>query len=181
MLKVQLGKILLDLTIFIPYIFEDFRGCYVETYNEKTYNDIMNERFGHAVKFVQDDISVSSQNVIRGLHGDHNTWKLIQCLKGSFYLVVADMRKDSKTFLKWESFEINEHNRKQVLIPPGFVNGHLCLTDTCIFSYKQSTYYEGAEKQMTVMWDDPRVGIKWPIDTPILSHRDKIAGYLNDK
>jgi len=156
---------ILGLTIFTPEIFHDFRGEYVETYNKASYCQ-------HCPVFVQDDVSISRKNVLRGLHGDFKTYKLIQCLFGEFYLVVVDMRPDSITYKKWEAFTLNDKERKQVLVPPLHVNGHLCLTETCLFSYKQSEYYTGAENQTSVKWNDPTINIFWPINNPILSRRD---------
>ena len=179
-LEVEISSVFSDVLIFTPYVFEDFRGNYIETYNELAYDQAIHTALGKKVKFIQDDISNSSKHVLRGLHGDANTWKLIQCLSGEFLLAAVDMRKDSKTYLRWETFILNAKNNKQVLLPPMFVNGHLCISDCCIFSYKQSTYYEGAKKQMTVMWDDPTIGVEWPIDTPILSDRDRSAEYLSE-
>ena len=118
-------------------VFEDFRGEYVETYNEALYAEN-----GIDVKFVQDDISVSSMNVLRGIHGDSATWKLISCLHGKFYLVVVNGDSQSEDFGKWQSFVLSDKNRKQVLVPPGYGNAHLVLTETAIFGYKQSTYYD---------------------------------------
>ena len=89
------------------------------------------------------------------------------------------MRKGSSTYLKWESYKLSADNNIQVLLPPSFVNGHLCISEHCIFSYKQSTYYEGAENQMTVRWNDPALGIEWPITSPILSDRDSSVGDIN--
>jgi len=173
MLKVTKGNILKDVLIISPYIYEDFRGSYVETYNEESYTNAIEEQLGKNLHFIQDDISVSKKNVVRGLHGDYGTWKLIQCLYGSFYLAVVDVRKDSPTYLKWETFVLDDRSRQQILAPAGFVNGHLCLSDMCIFSYKQSTYYKGADKQITMKWDDPDLGIPWPVKDPILSERDR--------
>ena len=136
-----------------PTIFEDFRGSYIELYNEEIYKNA-----GILVDFKQDDISTSKKNVLRGIHGDSTTWKLISCLFGRFYLVVVDCNKDSRQFLEWESFELSDVNREQVLIPPGFGNGHLVLSDTAIFHYKQSTYYDRAS-QFTYLWDDPELNI----------------------
>ena len=170
MINVKKSDIFSDVLLFTPYVFEDFRGNYIETYNEEFYNETTSKLLGTKVKFVQDDISNSSKNVLRGLHGDSRTWKLIQCLYGEFLLVAVDMRKDSDTYLKWESYKLSAKNNNQVLLPPNFVNGHLCITDHCIFSYKQSTYYEGAENQMTVKWNDPAIGINWPIDKPKLPY-----------
>ena len=149
-----------------PTIFEDFRGSYIELYNEEIYKNA-----GILVDFKQDDISTSKKNVLRGIHGDPNTWKLISCLFGRFYLVVVDCNKDSRQFLEWESFELSDVNREQVLIPPGFGNGHLVLSDTAIFHYKQSTYYDRGS-QFTYLWDDPELNISWPTNNPILSVRD---------
>ncbi|MFH1718672.1 MAG: dTDP-4-dehydrorhamnose 3,5-epimerase family protein [Planctomycetota bacterium] len=148
-------------------VFEDFRGEYVETYNEAMYKEN-----GIDVKFVQDDISVSSRNVLRGIHGDRETWKLISCLYGKFYLVVVKGDEQSKDLGKWESFVLSEKNRMQVLVPPNYGNAHLVLSDTAIFHYKQSTYYDRS-KQFTYKWDDPRLNIRWPIKNPILSIRDE--------
>ena len=92
--------------------------------------------------------------------------------------VAVDMRPESHTYLEYETFTLNDKTRKQVLIPPGFANGHLVMSDYGIFSYKQTTLYGGAKKQFTVKWNDPKVGIEWPIDNPILSLRDKNAKLL---
>ncbi len=150
-----------------PQVFLDFRGCYVETYNEEMYR----ER-GIGIKFVQDDISVSKKHVLRGIHGDQNTWKLISCMHGKFYFVVLNCDPGSSQFGKWLSLELSAKNRLQVLVPPKFGNGHLVLSRTAVFHYKQSTYYSGAEKQFTVRWNDKRFKIDWPVSTPILSVRD---------
>ena len=119
-----------------PNVFEDHRGQYVETYNEKLYNE-----HGINVKFVQDDISISSKHVLRGIHGDAETWKLISCLHGKFYLVVVNCDQESENFGKWQSFTLSEYNRHQVLVPPKYGNGHLILSEQAIFHYKQNTYY----------------------------------------
>jgi dTDP-4-dehydrorhamnose 3,5-epimerase len=148
-------------------VFEDFRGEYVETYNEALYAEN-----GIDVKFIQDDISVSSRNVLRGIHGDSATWKLISCLHGKFYLVVVNGDSQSDEFGKWQSFVLSAANRMQVLVPPKYGNAHLVLTETAIFHYKQSTYYDRS-KQFTYKWNDPRLNIWWPIDNPILSQRDQ--------
>lgn len=147
-------------------IFEDHRGEYIETYNEALYKEK-----GIDTKFVQDDISVSSKNVLRGIHGDDQTWKLISCLYGKFYLVVVNCDKDSEDFGKWQSFVLSDRNRLQVLVPPKYGNAHLVLSDMSIFHYKQSTYYD-CSKQFTYKYDDSRLNIWWPIKNPILSQRD---------
>jgi dTDP-4-dehydrorhamnose 3,5-epimerase len=150
-----------------PGIFEDHRGEYIETYNEELY-----KKQGINVKFVQDDISVSTRNVLRGIHGDDQTWKLISCLYGRFYLVVVNCDTESKDFGKWQSFVLSDRNRLQVLVPPKYGNAHLVLNDMSIFHYKQSTYYDRS-KQFTYKWNDPELNIWWPTENPILSQRDK--------
>lgn len=154
------------LLITPPTLFEDWRGEYVETYNEQLYRE-----HGIDVPFVQDDISVSDKHVLRGLHGDATTWKLISCLHGKFYLVVVNNDPDSSQYRKWTSFVLSDTNRKQVLIPPKFGNGHLVLSDKAIFHYKQNTYYDRAG-QFTLLWDDPELGLWWPVPNPLVSRRD---------
>jgi dTDP-4-dehydrorhamnose 3,5-epimerase len=167
MLEVTKTKLDGVLLISPPTIFEDFRGSYVETYNEELYHQA-----GITVKLVQDDISTSARNVLRGIHGDGETWKLVSCLYGKFYLVVINHDKDSKQFGQWESFTLSDANRLQVLIPPKFGNGHLVLSDTAIFHYKQNTYYNRAG-QFTIAWNDPKFKIWWPVKNPIVSQRDE--------
>ncbi|HLX96177.1 MAG TPA: dTDP-4-dehydrorhamnose 3,5-epimerase family protein [Verrucomicrobiae bacterium] len=167
MLEVTKTKLDGVLLIKPPTHFEDFRGSYVELYNEELYHQA-----GLAVKLVQDDISTSTRNVLRGIHGDSETWKLISCLHGKFYLVVLNHDKDSRQFGQWESFTLSDTNRLQVLIPPKFGNGHVVLSETAIFHYKQNTYYNRAG-QFTVAWNDPRFKIWWPIRHPIVSQRDQ--------
>jgi dTDP-4-dehydrorhamnose 3,5-epimerase len=149
-----------------PTVFEDFRGHYVELYNEQLYCEA-----GLEMKFVQDDMSISTRHVLRGIHGDGVTWKLISCLMGRFYMVVINNDPESKQFRQWESFVLSEHNRFQVLIPPRFGLAHLILSEQAIFHYKQTTYYERAT-QFTLQWDDPELAIWWPVEKPLLSPRD---------
>ncbi len=149
-----------------PEAFEDFRGYYLETYNADLY-----KKNGIPVDFVQDDISVSKKNVLRGIHGDQKTRKLISCLHGEFYFVVVNCAEQSQNFGKWQSFTLSAKNRLQILVPPKHGNGHLVLSDTTIFHYKQSTYYNPKD-QFTYKWNDPKLNISWPINNPILSQRD---------
>ena len=152
--------------------FEDHRGEYAETYNEKLYKEN-----GISVNFVQDDISVSSKHVLRGIHGDEETWKLISCLYGKFYLVVVNCDLASSNFGVWESFVLSDRNRLQVLIPPKHGNAHLVLSDRAIFHYKQTSYYNPA-RQFTYKWNDSRLSIWWPIKNPILSMRDEYGQFV---
>ena len=152
--------------------FEDHRGYYIETYNEDLY-----KKNGIDVKFIQDDISVSINNVLRGIHGDQETWKLISCLEGEFFLVVVNNNEKSNQFKQWVSFTLSEKNRIQILVPPKFGNGHLVLSERAMFHYKQNTYYN-SKGQFTILWNDPTYDIKWPIRDPILSKRDKMGHFV---
>jgi dTDP-4-dehydrorhamnose 3,5-epimerase len=152
--------------------FEDHRGEYVETYNEREYRAA-----GIDVSFNQDDYSISTRNVLRGLHGDAETWKLITCPFGKLYLVVVNCIESSKDFGKWDSFVLSDRNHRQVLIPPNFGNGHLILSDAAIFAYKQSSYYNPAN-QFSYKWNDPRFNIWWPVANPVLSRRDQMGMYV---
>jgi len=151
--------------------FEDYRGSYVEIYNERHYHEA-----GLTQHFIQDDISVSSRRVLRGIHGDDRTWKLVSCLHGSFYLVVVNNDPSSAEYRKWTAFTLSSTNKKQVLIPPRFGNGHLVMSDQAIFHYKQTTEYS-RESQFTICWDDPGLKIWWPVKDPILSIRDSSDGF----
>lgn len=156
-----------------PEVFEDHRGEYVELYNEEIYHKCKIE-----VSFVQDDISVSFKNVLRGIHGDSRTWKLITCLSGRFYLVIVNCDEDSDRFGKWQAFTLTERNRYQVLVPPKHGVAHLALSDKIIFCYKQSEYYSPAN-QFTYKWNDAKFNIWWPVKNPILSRRDEAGHYIN--
>lgn len=155
------------LLITPPTIFEDFRGQYVEIYNRVLYNEA-----GIGVDFIQDDISMSTRHVLRGIHGDGGTWKLVSCLHGKFYLVVVNNDPQSPQYRKWTSFTLSDRNRQQVLIPPKFGNGHVVLSDMAIFHYKQNTQYDRAG-QFTILWNDPSYEFWWPINDPIVSRRDQ--------
>jgi dTDP-4-dehydrorhamnose 3,5-epimerase len=170
----QVRKTKLDGVLVIkPEVFEDFRGQYVETYNEEMYG-----KHGVTTRFVQDDISVSSRHVLRGIHGDAETWKLVSCMYGKFYLVVVNCDKESPAFGKWEAFVLSDANRLQVLIPPKHGNGHVVLSDQAIFHYKQNTYYN-PKGQFTYKWDDPQLKIWWPVKQPLLSQRDEVGRFVD--
>ena len=169
----EVTKTKLDGVLLIkPDVFEDHRGEYVETYNEELYH-----KHGITVKFVQDDISMSTHHVLRGIHGDAETWKLISCHYGKFYLVVVNGNIESENFGKWQSFVLSDRNRHQVLVPPGYGNGHLVMSDRAIFHYKQNTYYN-PQGQFTYLWNDPKLNIWWPVKNPILSQRDEVGHYV---
>ena len=165
--KVDKTKLEGVLKITPPTIYEDFRGHYIETYNRDLYRAA-----GIDADFVQDDISVSHRHVLRGIHGDGETWKMVSCLHGQFYLVVINNDPASPQYRQWEGFTLSDTNRHQILIPPKFGNAHIVMTEMAIYHYKQTSNYNRAG-QFTLDWDDPALDIWWPVTEPILSLRDK--------
>lgn len=165
-----------------PDPFEDHRGQYVEIFNEKNYFEeivknlagTIYEKGASDLHFIEDDISTGKRGVLKGIHGDAKTWKLVQCLFGEFYLVVLNYNSTSKDYGKWEAFTLSDKNRLQVLIPPMYGNGHLVLSEYDIYHYKQTEYYN-PDNQFTIKWNDPKFKIKWPVKNPILSLRDKVG------
>ena len=145
--------------------FTDYRGDLYTTWKDNDFD----------LNFNHDKVSTSRKHVLRGIHGDNKSWKLVTCLYGEIYFVLVDNRESSDTFIQWDSMILSDRNRKQVLIPPGVGNGFLVLSDHSVFHYKWS--YEGeyadVDEQFTIKWNDPVVGIEWPINNPILSRRDK--------
>jgi dTDP-4-dehydrorhamnose 3,5-epimerase len=125
-------------------------------------------------EFVQDNQSLSNKNVLRGLHYrvDPEQAKLVRVVKGEVFDVVVDIRKSSPTFGEWQSFILSDTNYLQLYVPVGFAHGFLVLSDTAEFLYKVSEYYS-AEKEKGIIWNDPDIGIDWPISDPILSEKDK--------
>ena len=150
-----------------PTTFTDHRGAYTEIYNKE-----FMEKNKISIEFLQDDISYSHNNVLRGLHGDNKTYKLVSCLYGEFQLIIVNNNPNSKQYRKWQSFIISSKNREQILIPPMFGNGHLVLSDFAIFHYKQNTQYDRSS-QFTIKWNDPSYNFEWKSGNPILSDRDK--------
>ena len=148
--------------------FKDFRGKYLEIYN----NNVFFKKTRKKIKFIQDDISVSKKNVLRGIHGDFKTWKLITCLDGEFTLLVVNNLKNHKEFKKYQFFNLSDKNNMQILVPPGFGNAHYVKTKKAIFHYKQSTLYN-RKSQFTINWKDSNYNFKWPKRIkPIMSKRD---------
>ena len=163
--EIKTSKVFPEVKTFQPDSWFDYRGE-MWTYWESTY-DTPKEKIS---KFTR-----SRKNVLRGLHGDSVTWKHITCVWGEIYLVVVDNRPESPNYNKWGSYIISERNHLSVLVPPGFVNGHLCLSDECLFHYTQSYPKEYVDwfDQEEVKWNDSQIGIEWPISNPILNWRDK--------
>ena len=164
-----LGTDLEGVLLIKPHVFEDYRGEYIEIYNR----DIV----APGVDFVCDCISISERHVLRGIHGDSITWKLVSCLYGRIYVVIVDCREQCDTFGKWQSFTLTERNKNLVLVPPKFGTSYLALSEKVVFYYKQSTYYK-PYGQFTYKWNDPRFSIRWPILNPILSARDEVGHYV---
>lgn len=155
------------LEIQIPFLQEDFRGSNSEIYNHGLYQNAVLDN----VVWKIDSVTTSRKHVLRGLHGDANTYKLITCLHGSIYLIVVDARPWSPQYRQWISFTLTDKNKKQILVPPGFGNGHLVMSDVSVFHYKWSEYYD-RNSQFTIKWNDPNFEFWWPIKHPILSERD---------
>jgi dTDP-4-dehydrorhamnose 3,5-epimerase len=153
-----------------PEKFIDHRGSYLEIYDREKYKDFLD------VEFLQDDVSVSSRHVLRGIHGDYRTAKLVTVLSGTGYALIVDNREESSTYRKWQSFTLSQENNTQLFLPPGIGNSILSMTDNLIYFYKQSTSFL-PEKQFTIKWDDPSYGFWWPIENPILSRRDFCGEY----
>lgn len=152
-------------TVFQPDVFTDYRGDLWTLWKEGE----------HQISFNHDKVSTSRQNVIRGIHGDSKSWKLVTCLHGELYFVVADPRKGSPTEGCWDWLILDSKSRKQVLLPPGVGNGFAVLSESSVFHYKWSYPggYPDVDEQFTIKWNDPSWNINWPIDNPILQQRDK--------
>lgn len=160
------------LLLIQPDIFEDERGTYVQLYDSIDYENIIPKE----IKFVQEDYSYSIQNVLRGIHGDYDTAKLISIVYGSVFDVVIDNRPESSTYLKHQCFYLSRESGQQLFIPEGCGNGMLALSMNVIFHYKQTSHYTPGT-QFTIKWDDERFNISWPITQPILSKRDLLGKY----
>ena len=145
--------------------FEDYRGELGGIYDDQKYASA-----GLDAKFVYDMVSMSYKNVLRGIHCDNDTTKLVQCLYGAVYSVVVNCDEASKDFGKWQSFILSDKNHHQLYIPPLYGNGYYVLTERSIYKYKMTKPH--TDNQFTYAWNDPRFNIRWPTDRPILSARD---------
>jgi dTDP-4-dehydrorhamnose 3,5-epimerase len=163
--------------IIEPDVYEDDRGFFMETFHNERYRKLL----GINLDFVQDNISRSSKNVLRGMHFQKNypQGKIVKASRGEILDVVVDLRKDSPTYGTWESFRLSEKNKLQVWIPPGFAHGFLVMSDSADFEYKCTEYYH-PEDELCLMWNDPEVAIDWTINDPILSEKDKKGLSLKD-
>jgi dTDP-4-dehydrorhamnose 3,5-epimerase len=156
-----------EVKIYTPDVFTDFRGDLWTLWKQ--------DEFEPKLNFNHDKVSTSRKGVLRGIHGDSKSWKLITCLYGEMYFVVVDNRPDSPNYLKWDWVILDDRTRKSVLVPPQFGNGFYVLSNHSVFHYKWSYTgsYPDVKDQFTLKWNDSKIGIEWPNDNPILQKRDK--------
>jgi len=157
------------LIIIEPQIFKDSRGCFFESWNAKKFKQL-----GISEDFVQDNQSVSSKGVLRGLHFQNPPYaqaKLVRVIEGSVLDVAVDLRKNSPTYGKHVSVILSEQNNKSFFIPKGFAHGFLSLEDNTVFNYKCSDYYN-KESEGSLLWNDEDLKIDWQIDNPLISEKD---------
>lgn len=164
-----------DLFIVKPDIYLDNRGYFFESYSKLKFKDSLLE-----YDFVQDNTSFSiSAGTLRGLHYQHSPFeqtKLVFCLQGSIFDVAVDLRKNSKTYMKWFAIELNSENHFGLLIPRGFAHGFQTLKDNTIVNYKVDNPYHKKSERL-IIWNDPKFDISWPMIHPILSDKDKDAPF----
>jgi dTDP-4-dehydrorhamnose 3,5-epimerase len=175
MVPMQVLKLSLPGVLLItPEIFPDHRGFFFESYNELTYSQI-----GISIPFVQDNISFSKRNTIRGLHYQSTPGqaKLVSCISGTIQDVVVDIRPDSKTFGQYLSIELNDQQRCQLFVPQGFAHGFGVLTETALVQYKVSSFYNPLT-ECSIRWNDPTLAIQWQIEDPILSVKDRQSPFF---
>ena len=163
-----------DVLIIEPKVFGDARGFFYESFNQQAFD----KATGAHHQFVQDNHSRSTKGVLRGLHYqiEQPQGKLVRVARGAVFDVAVDIRKSSPTFGKWVGVELSEENHRQLWVPPGFAHGFLVLSGTADFLYKTTDYY-APEHERCIAWNDPAIGIQWPlalhgIDQPILSVKD---------
>ncbi len=177
--KISSSKELPEIKILEFDVFFDFRGTIWTSFN----TDLFQEILPNNVSFKHDKFNTNKKSVLRGIHGDNKTWKLVSCPFGHVEQAIVDLRKDSITFKRWIKFELNEKNKIAILIPPGFGNAFCTLSDEALYHYKLA--YEGdyndSDNQFTFAWNDKSIGINWKINNPIISERDMMkANNAND-
>lgn len=171
---IQESKVLKGVHIITPNKFKDLRGEIWTAFTSETIDKLL----PNGLKFIHDKFIHSKYNVIRGIHGDVKTYKLVTCVSGEVHQVVVDCRKDSPTYLKYEKFIINQDNQQIILVPAGFGNAHYVSSKEGAVYYYKCAYlgeYVDAPDQFTYAWNDERINIDWPISNPILSERDILA------
>ena len=156
------------LLIIDPKVFGDARGFFLETWNLLRYREA-----GIAADFVQDNVSFSRRGILRGLHCQNPKpqGKLLEVLQGEVFYVAVDLRRSSPTFGKWHGLVLSGENKRQFYIPPGFAHGFAVLSETALFHYKCTEFYSPKD-ELAIRWDDPDIGIQWPLKDPLLSERD---------
>ncbi len=159
-----------------PKAFGDHRGFFMESYNYERYAEA-----GITEQFVQDNVSFSARNVLRGLHFQNPgaQGKLVHVLQGEVFDVAVDIRVGSPTFGKWVGVTLSGENKRQFYVPPDYAHGFVVTSDTALFAYKCTAYYSPATEG-SVRWNDPEIGIDWPVDSPLLAAKDENASYLKD-
>ena len=160
-----------DVLLLEPKLYQDDRGFFLESYNRRTFD----EAIGIKVEFVQDNESFSVRNVLRGLHYQirQPQGKLIQVMAGEIFDVAVDLRRSSPTFAKWVGVTISGGTHRMLWVPPGFAHGFLVLSEHAILLYKTTDYY-APEHERTIVWSDPSLNIRWPLeDKPIVSDKDR--------
>jgi dTDP-4-dehydrorhamnose 3,5-epimerase len=165
-----------DVLILEPKVYGDTRGFFMESFNARAFR----ESTGLNVAFVQDNHSRSAKHVLRGLHYQiqQPQGKLVRVVRGAVFDVAVDLRKSSRTFGHWVGAELSETNHRQMWVPPGMAHGFLVLSESADVLYKTTGYY-APEFERCIRWDDPDIGVQWPIkDTPLLSERDQAAPRL---
>jgi dTDP-4-dehydrorhamnose 3,5-epimerase len=174
-MNVQPGK-LKGLLVIEPKVFGDARGFFMESWNLRQYQEA-----GIGTSFVQDNISVSRRGALRGLHfqNPNGQGKLVSVLQGEVLDVVADIRLRSATFGQWEAVHLSSENKRQFYIPPGFAHGFLVLSESAMFHYKCTEFYSPKD-EVTLRWNDPALGIEWPLKDPIVSEKDAKGMLLKD-
>ena len=167
-----------EVMIIEPKVFGDARGFFLESFNAKAFA----EATGVDLPFVQDNHSRSAQGVLRGLHYQikQAQGKLVRVVRGSVFDVAVDVRRSSPNFGHWVGVELTEDNNRQLWVPPGFAHGFLVLSASADFLYKTTDYY-APEHERSVLWNDPAIGIDWPLlGEPLLSGKDKAGVLLKD-
>jgi dTDP-4-dehydrorhamnose 3,5-epimerase len=166
-----------DVIIVEPDLFRDGRGFFLETFRKDKY-----ARGGIDCEFCQDNQSRSARNTIRGLHAQrqHPQGKLVRAVTGSIFDVVVDIRRDSPSYLKWIAVELSADNFRQIYVPPGFAHGICITSEFADIEYKCTDYYDPAD-ELRIAWDDPSIGIRWPVENPILSESDRRARPIADQ
>ena len=165
-----------EVIIIEPDVFRDGLGHFLETYQDKRYFE-----FGLPARFVQDNLSCSTRGVLRGLHYQlgRPQGKLVWVVQGEVFDVAVDIRKGSPTFAQWAGVALSADNCRQLYIPEGFAHGFCVISDMATFSYKCTDYY-APEEEHGIHWDDPSLGIAWPISEPILSNKDRNYPFLEN-